>query len=657
MSDEDDGGRGRGPLIALALVGTLGVATLYVALGGPIPFLAAGGPALDSVPADADAVVYSDAWTFSSDTSRNVADGLLTATNESVPGYAGPASLDAAFETLQDTDLQPTGLRSITAFTAYTARGQPTEYSGLVLKTTWGIRDVLSAFGGDREQYSERKRLDKTVYVHDDGDVQFPWVAELGPDRVVLGNESAVLDSINATEGRERIDPVLESGFRSLSRGPIRFASTLPDSFPGEALTPTAVTETVAQVETVGGTYYPDGSEAAVEIEVSAADAATAARIEPALTDAVEFARKRAPTETAGLLGEAVVTRRDARLRLSMSGTTESFVDGYRAFLQADLVRLLLGQAVGTPALDLVPREATTVAYLDAGVVADPTTFGVANEVVDLESAGASGDLRERVAEVRRVSALDLTAFRSVTTYATPNGTDSALIVEANWSRSALARTFENAAVPYDTATVAGRPVFVFETEGGPRHLAVLDGHQALGSPAAVERVVATANGDHPALDGRLREAFERLPGRYVAGVTELSPSGEDGGSGALSVLGDADVLGVSYQSRLTSVDVRADLHMASGRRATEARITLELARRLAAGNLDDQRLSYLLESTRISQSGRVVSGRVRTDPESVIAFSGWVLDQPFVRATLAALDSGLIDLGGLVATPEGRAR
>jgi hypothetical protein len=658
MSDDDDGGRGRGPMVVLALVGLLGVVTLYVALGGPLPFLAEGGPALDSVPAEADAVVYSDAWTFSSDTSRSVADGLLTATNESVPGYAGPASLDAAVETLQDTDLQPAGLRSITAFTAYGSQGQPTQYGGLVLKTRWGTPELLSAFGGDREEYTERERLDTTVYVHDDENVQFPWVAELGPDRVVLGNESAVLDSINATEGRERIDPTLESGFRSLRRGPIRFASTVPDSFPGEALTPEDVTETVAQIETGGGTYYPDGSEAGVDIEVSAADEATAQRIEPALNDAVEFTRRRAPETTAKLLADAAVTRDGGRLRLSMSGTTEAFVDGYRAFLQADVVRLLLGQAVGTPALDLVPQEATTVAYADAGVVADPTTFGVANEVVNLEAAGAGGDLRERVAQVRRLSALDLTAFRSVTAYAAPNatdGTDSALIVEANWSRAALARTFENAAVPYDTTTVAGRPVFVFETDRGPRHLAVLEGHQALGAPAAVERVLETADGDRPALDGRLREAFERLPGRYVAGVTELSPSVDEGGgsSGALSVLGDVNVLGVSYHSRLTGVDIQVDLHMASQRRATEARITLELARRLAAGNIDDERLSYLLEATRISRTGQVVSGHVRTDREAVVAFAGWLLDQPFTRATLAALDNGLIDTGGFVPVPE----
>jgi hypothetical protein len=638
----DDGGLGR-PQYVVGVVIVLALLTLYVALGGPLPFVAEGGPALDSVPSEADAVVYTDAWTFSSDTSRNVADGLLTATDESVPGYAGPASLDAAFESLQETELSSSGLRSVTAFTAYSQRGQPTGYSGVILKTTWETDDLQRAFGDGPDSYAERRRQGQTVFVDEDADAQFPWIAKLGADRFVLGNESAVVDAIDATEGRDGIDPTLEAGFRSLTRGPIRFASTLPDRLPGQALAPDRVTDTVDAVETIGGVYYPKGDSAAVELELIAADGETAERIRPSLSEAIGFARRQVPDSTAALLGDATVSREDTTVSVEMVGPTRSFVDGYRAILESAPVRLLLGQSVGTPALDLVPANASLVAYADAGVVADPTTFRVAEAVADRGSDTPRADLAGTARQILRESTLDPTAFRSVTLFSTAavegadsaleatNRSDTALVVEADWSRDAVARTLDNGSITYDARTVGGRPVFVLDNA---TWLAVLEGHQVLGAPAAVERVVEVDSGGAPALDGRMREAFERLPSTDVSGVVRLPDSVEEPEGGLLGpadpgvLFSSAQLLGVSYQSGLNVVDLRVDLHLDSTADAVQARGVLELGRQVVLNGIDDERVRALVRSTDLGQSGRVVSGTASTDSGSVVAAVEWLLDQ-----------------------------
>lgn len=650
------GGRFDRQHYVVGLVIAAGVFTIYVALGGPLPFIVEGGPALDSVPAEADAVVYSDAWTFSSDTSRDVADGLLTATNESVPGYAGPASLDAAFETLQETDLDERQLRSITAFTAYGSQGQPTDYTGVVLKTGWNTENLLTAFGDDRANYTQLERQGKTVYVHDNESRQFAWVAKLGPDRFVLGNASAVRGSIDATVGREQIDPTLESGFRSLPRGPIRFASTVPEQLPGQALAPRSITETVAAIETFGGVYYPEGGDAAVELEMTTTDAETAEQIEPAVASSIGFARGRVPESTDDLLAGATVTQQSESVTVQMSGSTDGFVDGYQAILETNLVRLLLGQRVGTPPLELVPSNTTLMGYADAGVVADPTTVGIAQAVLDRQAGAPGEDLVNTVLEIDRLTALDPTELQSVTLFALAEDTQpaqnatnvsgSGIIVEANWSREEVFRTIDNGTVQYDNRTVSETPVFALDTADGERWVAVLDSHVALGSPDAVRSVIAVERGEREAVGGRMRTAFEGLPGRDVTTVFRLPDGLENSDSGVsigpidLSDLAESsEVVGVSYQSDRTTVDIRANLHMASVQDAVETRGLLELGRQFVRGGTDDTRVQAILDATDLSQSGRVVSGTAETDSESIVALTEWVLDR-LESVPLTTIDS-----------------
>ena len=641
----------RGPILAVLAVMSLAVVALYIGLGGPLPFLVDGSPALESVPEEADAVVYTDAWTFSSETSRGVADGLLAATNRSLPGYTGPASLDDAFEALQSTDLDPTGLRSMTAFAAYDDDGQPSAYQAMILRTGWGRQDLLSAFGGNASGYEQQTVDETTVFVHGNESVQFPWIAELDGETYVMGNESAVNDAIEATTGSgDGMDADLESGFRSLRDGPIRFAATMPERIPGQALAPASVTDTIAAIDTVGGVYYPDGDSATVELEVRTADADTAEEIEPAVRDAITFARDNAPNDTRDLLGGASVSRADTMVSVSLSGAPDSFVEGYQAFLNSGPVRLLLGQPVGTPALEYVPADADLVAYGDASIVADPTTLRVANALASNQALAGEVSLGDAIDQLQQVSTLDLTAFRSTTVFARgvspdANTTDSTVIVEADWSEQAIAQTLDNSSLAYERETVNGVPVLQFEAQGSPIWLAILDDtHQAIGTPTAVADVIDVSTDSAPALDGEIRTAFERLPRGYLSLATRLPSGLDDGGLPGAQFVSEVQVFGLSYESTPAEVRVQGQIHLETASGARDARNAIDGLKNILTIQSSNQRVRDFLNSIRVTRNDTVVTGTARTRPRTVVGVAEWLVNTTSEQDTGTVVSIGPAD-------------
>ena len=622
---------------AVVLAALVGVGALYVAFGGPLPFLAPGGPALDSVPEEADAVAYANAWTFTQGSSQGVADGLLSITNESLPGYTGPASLEEAVSALESAGLDPAGLRSVTAFGAYGPDGGPSAYRGVVLKTTWSETTILSALGGSVDAYEERTYNGKTVYVDSDAEGEFRAVAVLGPDRYVLGNVSAVEDSVDATvEGGQSMDGDLRSGFRSLPRGPIRFSATTPERFPGSDIAPRSVTDTVADVDTVGGVYYPDDRDVTVELSVRARDADSAAAMEPALSDGLAYAKGRAPSDSRSLVESATVSRSGRTLTVDVSGRIDDYTDAYRAVLNASVVRALLGQRVGTPALGLVPADAGVFGYADASAVGDPATRTLATTVANGSGLGASASGTLDAVSFDVVA--DLTRVRSVTVFGqnvSGNETAAAGLVEADTNATAVAAVLTDTNRTYDRRTVRDRTVFVTADGGNETWIGVLDGRVAVGDPGAVRSTLAVAEGDTPAVSSAAVERFEALPDRPLKLLARSSAVGGDLGS-LLTAVGGPPFVGLSYGSADGAAAIDAQLTFGDASAAAVGNTTTGTVLSLLRGSFDDEGVRSVLDATAVSRSGRVVSVRATAPPDAV----GALVAQ--LAAGEAAVPSGL---------------
>lgn len=603
--------------------------TLYVTFGGPIPFVATGGPALGSVPSNADVVVYTDAWSFSSETSRNVVDGILTVSNESLPGYTGPASLNRVFEILQNTSLNPTGLRSVTAFGSYDERGRVGKYQGLILKTTWGRNQILSAFGDGRDAYEKRTYRSKTVFVDPSGNSTLPWVARLNGDQFVLGTRAAVEDSIDARAGHDSgMNATLKSRFHEMGNAPVKFVAGMPAEVPGSSFVPDTVTRTIAGIETVGGVYYPNGEDATVKLTVGTTDAANASRLEPAMHDALATAREYVPASMVPLLRGASVGRSKRSVTVGMSGSADAFVGGYRALVRTGVVNLLVGEPVGDPALQLVPADATAVGYADASLVTDPTAQLLFERLLSAGTAtngnATNGNAAQRVFDgLDTVSVSELSSFRSVTVFGRGIETDdtqAAAIVQADLDRTDVRDALDAANTSYHRERYRGRPVFVVTEENESVWITPLHGsHQVLGTAGAVRDVIEVASGDRASLSGPLGDAVRNRTS-YLR-VASVVPAAVTDAAGPLSgVVEDVEVIAANYDTVDGRAVARVDLHFDSLADAKNGRDGVSALLTLGSGSFDDHRLQRLVESTDVRRSGRVVTLTAETDPETLLA-------------------------------------
>lgn len=617
---------GNGPKVAVALVVALGLLALYVALGGPIPFVPEGGPALESVPSESDVVVYADTWTVSDETSQDVADGLLTASNESLPGYSGPASLGAGFSTLGNTSLDPERLRSVTAFGSYGEEGRVGTYQGMILKTTWSRSEMLTALGGDADAFGSHSHEGTTVFVDPDRSGIDAAVAELEDDLFVIGSPTAVRDAIDAHDDRdEGVNPVLERRFRDLRRGPVKFAASVPDGAE-DPFVPERIAQTITDVETISGVYYPDGDDVSIELVVGARSSDAAARLEPETRQALAEARAVLPDRADPLLRNASVTRSGTSVQVSMTGPAEDFVDGYEALLDSGLVNFLLGEPVGEPALQFVPGNATTVGYADAGLVVDVTTRRVFEGV--LADQGDEASVDRVFTGLDTVSAADLISLRSVTVFSGGGGRDEgpaiAAIVQARWDRVAIEHALEAADASYYSESRAGRTVLVVTGGGQPVWIAPLgENHLVVGTAPAVRDAIAVSDGDGPSLSGSVEDAMTALPRSYVRVATTLPDSVADVAGPLSGVVNDIEAIGASYDAG-ERIEGQLDLHFESSDRAREAAGVITFVRQFGGDNIDNERIQRLLDELDVSRDGEVVTLSAETDPETILA----LLDQ-----------------------------
>lgn len=642
----DERASSRGAKAAVGVVIVLGIVALYAAIGGPLPFIPEGGPALDSVPSEADVVVYSDAWTFSSDTSRDVVDGILTVSNESLPGYTGPASLSSAFQSLDETSLNPGRLRSVTAFGSYDESGRVGPYQGLILKTTWSRDEIMSAFGDGPEAYERRDQAGTTIFVEQAGDSTLPAVAKLERDRYVVGTEPAVRDAVDAHVGRDSgLNDTLRSRFDDLDRGPVRFVAAMPQSIPGAPIVPEDIVRTISGIETVGGVYYPDGSDATVTLTVGTVDADNATTIEPMVQQALAETRPHVPEATRSLLDDAIVSRDSDEVTVSMSGPVERFLGGYRAVIDTGLLSLLTSAPVGQPTLELVPDTVDAVGYADAGLVTDPTARALFERLLTLEDSANETTVERIFSGLETVSVEDLASLRSATVFGQnieTNDTQAAVILQANWSHDDARAALDAANASYREQTYRGQPVLVVTEDAEPVWIASLtEQRQVIGTDGAVRDVVEVSRGERQSLSGPLADAIRNRTS-YLR-VASVVPAAATEVAGPFSeVVTDVEIIGASYESVDGRVVGQVDLHFRSESTADDAADVLGAILLLGGGTTDDEQMQRLFESTTVTQDGRVLTLTSRTDPETLLA----LVDQmTATTADRSQSENGLITL------------
>lgn len=177
-----------------------------------------------------------------------------------------------------------------------------------------------------------------------------------------------------------------------------------------------------------------------------------------------------------------------------------------------------------------VPAEADAVAYVDAdaGPFRNATIRNVTLGAFDYQSSHPfyRGPRLDRWP--RAFVAADETPvgdFRSAAAYVDTDGTSRnasyrATIVRANWSTAAVVAVVEretNRTLVMERRQ--GTRVFVPSRPGGPTVAVLQDGGHVIGTEPAVTDAISVADGEAPAVSGRLRTRFDEAREGYVTFV------------------------------------------------------------------------------------------------------------------------------------------
>ncbi|WP_246983481.1 twin-arginine translocation signal domain-containing protein [Halorientalis marina] len=324
------------------LQATAGLATV-VAAGSTagcldsVPLIGGGG-SLSAVPEDTNGVVYADIDAIREDEGvRTVTDAYLSARSES-EWYDGPEDYEEALEEFEDeSDLDPEGAHEIVAFAEYGGEYSlvDNEYTAVIVDADWDVDDVVDSIEEDNNyEFDEEEHSGQPFYEPDED--YGSYIGVLGDDRMVIGQEDAVEDAIDADQGEDDgIEDELDGAYSNTRSAPVRYASIMPD--PGEH---DSVPESYGRgedevdlgvledVTTVAGAVYAEGDTRGVEVTMTAEDTDTAENLTDIVEGAISYAEENTYDETAAaLLGDLEVSQNGTDVTVSFERTIDELED------------------------------------------------------------------------------------------------------------------------------------------------------------------------------------------------------------------------------------------------------------------------------------------------------------------------------------------
>jgi|GEM_PF-2128315 hypothetical protein len=260
----------------------------------------ASAGAINQVPADADTVVRLD-LTITGDRSKQ-----LAAVVGGAP-LSGSGNATATFE--NETGIDPGPAREVVVFSDNRSENE-SAYVGLVLHTN---ADTDTAVEGiqDTTNSSYRSTTYNGQTIHAPANASNRYVGVLGEGELVVGTQAAVRDTIDVSAGdAESVDGSLRRAYQNMENGTVRFATTAPERWvPGDT-GGFLNTEAYEKLDTASGTYYIEGGDAGVALQLGASSTANAQTVQQATEGARVIGQRTLRNESvAAALDSVNVTR------------------------------------------------------------------------------------------------------------------------------------------------------------------------------------------------------------------------------------------------------------------------------------------------------------------------------------------------------------
>lgn len=335
----------RRTVLAVVMAGLLVVtAGCSGALPGTGDGGASGTAALDSVPAEADAVFFADVdGILASDAHRSIADAFFDELGNSSESYEGPTSVEEALEEARNTsDVDPAAVGDVTVFSSSNASG---EYSGAISETNLSTEAFVAAQERTAGfNYTETEYNGHALFVPEEEPAfgTATYIGVLADGTFVTGTEAAVRDSIDTVEGdMEAFSGPARDAFEDTRSGFVRFASAVPqEQVPTNGTaggTPVDVS-VFAAVSVVSGSQYVDGETVGLAVNMETGSADEARDVRDVTDGAVSFASGLVSEEVAKeQLREVEVTRDGSTVGVTYENTVAAIQEVVRTYVRVFL--------------------------------------------------------------------------------------------------------------------------------------------------------------------------------------------------------------------------------------------------------------------------------------------------------------------------------
>jgi len=261
--------------------------------------------AINQVPAGVDTVVRLD-LTITGDRLKQLA-AVANGAPLTLGGSGNATDATALFE--NETGVDPDEARELVVFSDNRTANE-SAYVGFVLHTDASTDAAVEGIRNTTDSpYQSTTYNGQTIYAP--ANASNRYIGVLGEGELVVGTQAAVRDTIDVSVGdAESVDGPLRRAYENTDNGTVRFATTAPERWVPSDSGSFLNTEAYEKLDTASGTYYIEGGDAGLALQLGASSTPNAQTVAQATEGAAVIGQRTVENESVAASLDAVnVTR------------------------------------------------------------------------------------------------------------------------------------------------------------------------------------------------------------------------------------------------------------------------------------------------------------------------------------------------------------
>lgn len=287
-----------------------------------------GAEPLDTVPEGVDGVAFFSGEIVQDQATEELMNGGIERVQQFDPAYDGPENWNAALAEFEDeTEIRVEGFQSALMFFQEDGADLQDEYAGVIVQSTWSSDEIEAAF--DEEPQTDTYN-GVTVWIEEDQITdEETWTADLGDGTYVFGDQQAVQDAIDTSQGdAAAFSGEIRNAYESADHGLMKMAVAVPDE---------EFDDVAFDIEIMTMSYFTDGSQMNTQAQFtmgSEEDAENAAgMINFGLNEFKNQLEMEGEDELVDMIERLEIQTQDNQLRATFSTTPDEILEAFDEFM------------------------------------------------------------------------------------------------------------------------------------------------------------------------------------------------------------------------------------------------------------------------------------------------------------------------------------